>query len=173
MTPILNRQDVLERFMEQYGRLVFTICYSMTGDYFQSEDLAQETFTSAYLHLDSFDGKNEKAWLARIASNKCRDFLKSAANNRVKPAEDESFNLIPAETDTPEEALLASEAEERMDFFCERLKEPYRTIARDYFIGEKSPKEIAEETGKNLKTVQTQIYRAKAMLRKLWKEEER
>lgn len=172
MTPILNRQEILEHFIEQYGRLVFTICYSMTGDYFQSEDLAQETFTSAYLHLDSFDGKNEKAWLARIASNKCRDYLKSAANNRVKPAEEENFISIPAGSDTPEEALLALEAEERMKFLCEKLKEPYRSIAKDYFIGEKSPKAIAEETGKNLKTVQTQIYRAKAMLRKLWKEEE-
>lgn len=157
--------------MEQYGRLVFTICYSMTGDYFQSEDLAQETFTSAYLHLDTFDGKNAKAWLARIASNKCRDFLKSAANNRVKPAEDELFINIPAAADTPEESVLATEAEQRMQLLCKKLKEPYQSIARDCFIGEKSPREIAEQSGKNIKTVQTQIYRAKAMLRDLWKEE--
>lgn len=46
------------------------------------------------------------------------------------------------------------------------LKSPYREIALDYFYRELLPAEIAEKTGKNLKTVQTQIYRAKAMLQK-------
>ena len=32
--------------------------------------------------------------------------------------------------------------------------------------------EIAEKTGKNLKTIQTQIYRAKAMLRKFYRKED-
>ena len=46
------------------------------------------------------------------------------------------------------------------------LKPPYQEIALDYFYRELLPAEIAEKTGKNLKTVQTQIYRAKAMLQK-------
>lgn len=151
--------------------MVFTVCYSMTGDYFQSEDLAQETFVSAYRHLNSFDGKNEKAWLTKIASNKCRDFLKSAANNRVKPAEAEVFAVIPSKTDSPEEALLDADVRGRMAACCRRLKEPYQSIAAAYFLDEENPQEIAERTGKNVKTVQTQIYRAKAMLKKMWKEE--
>lgn len=171
VTPILDRKQTLEYFMKEYGRLVFTVCYSMTGDYFQSEDLAQETFVSAYRHLDSFDGKNEKAWLTKIASNKCRDFLKSAANNRVKPADDEVFAVIPSAGQTPEEELLSADVKDRMAAFCGRLKEPYRSISVAYFLKEESPQEIADRTGKNIKTVQTQIYRAKAMLKKIWKEE--
>lgn len=157
--------------MKEYGRLVFSVCYSITGDYFQSEDLAQETFVSAYRHLDSFDGKNEKAWLTRIATNKCKDFLKSAANRYVAPMEEETFAVIAAEGPTPEEAVLSADVADRMTACCNQLAEPYRSIAVDYFIEEKSPQEISDQTGKNIKTVQTQIYRAKAMLKKKWKEE--
>lgn len=39
--------------MESYSGLIFTICYSMTGDYFEAEDLAQDTFISAFRNLES------------------------------------------------------------------------------------------------------------------------
>ena len=55
---------------------------------------------------------------------------------------------------------------------CMKLKEPYRQVALDYFYHEMEPVEIAEKRGKNLKTIQTQIYRAKAMLRKLYRKED-
>ena len=38
--------------MDSYQKLVFSICYKMTADYFAAEDLAQETFLSAYEHSD-------------------------------------------------------------------------------------------------------------------------
>ena len=47
----------------------------MTADYFAAEDLAQETFLSAYEHFRNFDGSNPKAWLCRIATNKCIDYI--------------------------------------------------------------------------------------------------
>ena len=47
-----------------------------------------------------------------------------------------------------------------------QIKPPYDKIAREHFYEEKSAREIAEESGKNLKTVQTRIYRAKAPIKK-------
>ena len=49
---------------------------------------------------------------------------------------------------------------------CQELKSPYKEIALEHFYKEKTAAQIAAEQGKNLKTVQTQIYRAKAMIRK-------
>ena len=42
-----------------------------------------------------------------------------------------------------------------------------------YFYDEKKAEEIAAEQGKNIKTIQTQIYRARAMLRKIYEKERR
>lgn len=168
MTPDSNDQ-LLENAIEEYGRLILTICSSMTGDYFEAEDLAQDTFLSAYKNLDSFDGANMKAWLVRIASNKCRDYLKSAARRSV-PSPAELFEQV-ADHLVPEDTILQKDTEKKLAEFCGSLKEPYRSIATAYYCEHKNAQEIAKLTGKNLKTVQTQIYRTKAMIQKLWKEE--
>ena len=165
-----NKSQLLENAVEQYGRLILTICNSMTGDHFEAEDLAQDTFISAYKNLDGFDGCNMKAWLVKIASNKCRDYLKSAAR-RSAPAPQETFERVSDAAPIPETAVLEKDTEKQIKELCISLKEPYRSTAIFYFCDQMNAQEISRATGKNLKTTQTQIYRTKAMLRKLWKEE--
>jgi RNA polymerase sigma-70 factor (ECF subfamily) len=48
-----------------------------------------------------------------------------------------------------------------------QLKSPYKEVAYAHFCKELSVPEIAQQTGKNPKTVQTQLYRARAMLKKM------
>ena len=50
-----------------------------------------------------------------------------------------------------------------------QLKSPYKEVAYAHFCEELSVNEIAQRTNKNPKTIQTQLYRAKAMLKKCWK----
>lgn len=142
----------------------------MTQNYFEAEDLAQETFVSAYEHLDSFDGQHEKAWLCRIAMNKCLDFQKKNRRHAI-PQQEEIF-LSLADTENVENHVLAEEVHRELRRACERLKPPYREIAVAYFCQEKSPEEIAQEQKRNIKTVQTQIYRARAKLQKLYGKEQ-
>ena len=52
------------------------------------------------------------------------------------------------------------------------LKPPYNEVARAYYLEERSPKEIAVRYGRSVKTVQTQIYRAREMLKKIYGKEE-
>ena len=73
----MNSKECLESWMEQYENLVFSICYRMTQDYFAAQDITQETFLSVFRHASDFDGINAKAWICRIASNKCVDYLRS------------------------------------------------------------------------------------------------
>lgn len=48
---------------------------------------------------------------------------------------------------------------------CDSLKSPYREIAISHFCKQMSVAEISQKEGKNPKTVQTQLYRAKSMLK--------
>lgn len=64
-----------------------------------------------------------------------------------------------------ERKCLDSEVRQELYDCCSCLKSPYKEVAIDYFYHEMDVKDIVEKTGKNIKTVQTQIYRAKAMLR--------
>ena len=78
----------LEIALEQYERLIFSICYRMVGDYFDAQDVTQETFLTYYKVLERFNGQNEKAFLTKIATNKCLDFLKQKRRKEM-PSEDE------------------------------------------------------------------------------------
>ena len=166
----INSEDFLENLIDNYGKLIFSICYQFTNNYFDAEDLAQETFLAAYRNYDTFDGAHEKAWLTKIATNKCLDYKKSASAKMV-PMEDEYFTLLQTEENETEKNVLEEETKRYLKKICSELKPPYDQVATDYFYRQLSSKEIAEKEGKSIKTIQTQLYRAKAMLKRLWGKE--
>lgn len=165
------REEEFKELVSKYEKLVYTICYSFTKNYFDAEDLAQETFLSAYKHLASFDNDNPKAYLTAIAANKCRDYLKSPSR-KTDSLTNEELSLIEDCSPSPEQEILQKDTTERLHRLCLRLKEPYRTIATDYFYKGIKLSEISRESGRNLKTLETQLYRAKKLLRAMWREEE-
>lgn len=164
----ISTEQYYEHLIDTYQNLIYSICYKIVRDYFEAEDLAQETFLSAYKHLSTFDRQYEKAWLCRIATNKCLDYLKRADRQSI-PTEDEYFLTQKDKEPSPEENVLENEVKRQLFDRCNLLKQPYREIALDYFYNEQTAADIAANTGKNLKTVQTQIYRAKAMLQKKYR----
>lgn len=163
-------QEQFANCIKTYERLIFTICYSFVRNYFDAENLAQETFLSAYRNIEKFDGENLKGWICTIAANKCRDFLKSTARSTISLSEEE-LEYLEDGRNSPEHIVLEKDLEERVQCLCGKLKEPYRTVAINYFCKDLKLSEVAANTGQNLKTLQMQLYRAKQLLRALWKEE--
>ncbi len=137
----------------------------MVGDYFEAQDATQETFLTYYKVLDRFDGTNEKAFLTKIATNKCLDFLKRKGNKEM-PSESEVLESRAGTVSSPEERLLEEEVKEELARACRDLKPPYGQIAYEFYCCDKTAREIAEHKGIKLKTVQTQVLRAKKMLQK-------
>jgi RNA polymerase sigma-70 factor (ECF subfamily) len=160
-----------ENYVAQYKGLIITICLAMTKNYFDAEDLAQETFLAAYRGMERFDGKDPKAWLTTIAVNKCRDYLKSPVHKNLFLSE--SDMAIIADTGTaPEEQAEKNSSEALVRKLCGRLREPYRSVAQGYFCEGKKLSQMAKETGQRLRTLETRLYRSKKLLKVLWKEEQ-
>lgn len=160
------KEITIEELIDTYQNLVFSVCLKITGNYFDAQDLTQDTFLSAFRNLAQFDGVNAKSWVCKIATNKSIDFIRAKSRGQL-PTEDEFFSQVEDAGDSPENAFLKKESKSIVLRICERLKPPYDEIARLYFYEEKTFHEIAQEQGKNEKTVQTQVYRAKAMLKKI------
>ena len=164
----MNSKERFVSWMESYENLVFSICYRMTQDYFAAQDITQETFLSAFRHASDFDGANEKAWICRIASNKCVDYLRNAGRRQI-PTEDEKMPETVSYIGRPEEETLESEVRRQLLEACRSLNPPYDRVAEDYFYLEKKAETIAREQEQNIKTIQTRIYRARNMLREIYR----
>jgi len=167
---IVIEKEQFASCIKEYERLIITICLSFTKNYFDAEDLAQQTFLSAYQNCERFDGSNLKAWLTTIAANKCRDYLKSKARTTVSLS-DEEYEGLKDNGDSPEETVVKKNTMERIQCVCNKLKEPYRTVAISYFCKDIKLSYLAKKTGQNIKTLETQLYRSKKQLKDLWKEE--
>ncbi len=161
----------LEPLVDAYQKLVFTICFRFTQDYFEAENLTQDTFLSYWRRYGQNASSNPKSLLCTIAANRCRDYLKSSRQKTTAPYPPEHFSDAVSSVPTPEGALLDTEVQAKLYRLCGRLKEPYATVARLFYIEGCTLDEIQQQLGGKRKTLQTQLYRARNQLRNWWKEE--
>jgi RNA polymerase sigma-70 factor (ECF subfamily) len=152
--------------VRQYQGLVYTVCRQLVQDGDIAQDLAQETFLAAWRAIDRCPPGCEKQWLARIAANKAKDYLRSAYARRVCVPGDESLEQAAAPPGTePEQTVLNEAAAEALRQTVLALREPYRTPCRLCWLEGHSAAEAARLCGRPEKTVSAQLFRAKKLLR--------
>ncbi len=84
--------DIEAIFRRQFSR-VYRLCYSYLGSAADAEDAAQSVFMKLIDRPRSFESEeHEKAWLIVVASNHCKDVLKSSGRSKVValPSDDAS-----------------------------------------------------------------------------------
>ena len=142
---------------DRYARLVRVICYDVTGDYSQTQDLAQEVFLRAYKLLDRLeDADRFGSWLVSIARNVCREYRRGKFRDRhvlvgLEPPEKET-----QVTENKDDAV--SELHEAM----EKLTEKERLALHVYYLQEQS----AEKAQKLLGVSRSGLYRLLEKARK-------
>jgi RNA polymerase sigma factor (sigma-70 family) len=74
---LAGNRDAFSQIVSRYQSLVCSLTYSATGNLGQSEDLAQETFITAWKHLVHLRERDKlRAWLCGIARNRINNFLR-------------------------------------------------------------------------------------------------
>ena len=151
--------------LRTYEKLVYSICLKMVKNPFDAQDLTQETFLAAWRNMSRCPVGYEKQWLARIASNKAKDYLRSAWARRVNTPGDDVLALEGAPPGSePETQLLDALGEEELTEMILNLREPYCTPCRLVLLEQHTMAEAARLCGRPPKTVEAQVYRAKKML---------
>ena len=151
--------------VQKYQSLVYTVCHQLVPDVGDAQDLTQETFLAAWRAIDRCPPGFEKQWLARIAANKAKDYLRSAWVRRVNTPGDEVLALEGAPPGLePEQQVLDTLGAEELTRMILDLREPYKTPCRLVLLEQHTMAEAARLCGRPEKTVNAQIYRAKKML---------
>lgn len=151
--------------VQKYQALVYTVCHQLVPDIQEAQDLTQETFLAAWRAIDRCPPGFEKQWLARIAANKAKDYLRSAWVRKMNTPGDEVLALEGAPPGMqPEQQVLEALGEEELTGMILNLREPYCTPCRLVLLEQHTMAEAARLCGRPPKTVEAQVYRAKKML---------
>ena len=156
--------STFNRLVEIYQREVYNLCYRILGDAAAADDATQETFISAYHGIGRFRGGTFRAWILRIAGNKCRDQLRAQRRRATIPLDDVSAELESGQQ-SPEECAAARELGNHI---CRALAilpfdQRMAVVLRD--IEGLDYREIAQATGWSMGTVKSRISRGRAALR--------
>lgn len=142
---------------DKYSSAVYRAAFAYCKNSADAEDIVQETFIKRFQANVSFpDDKAEKAWLMRVAANKCRDLFRSARYRYF-------YNSVPLD-----EAELVYETPEESAVYHAVMELPpkYRLVIHLYYYEGYSAAETAKITGRSETAVQTQLYRARKLLKK-------
>jgi RNA polymerase sigma factor CnrH len=160
-------QSAYAKLMRRHREAVFRLARHHAGEESEALDITQETFIAAFAALRRFDCERPvRAWILRIALNKCRDWSRRRTVRRLltfaRPI-DEAAAIADPGLD-PEAALRSSSAvaqiRREVQALPARLREPLILCA----IEGMSQDEAAELLGVSRKTIETRIYRARQKL---------
>ncbi|GIP40542.1 ECF RNA polymerase sigma factor SigW [Paenibacillus sp. J31TS4] len=148
---------------EAYKQDVYKLCWYMTSNRADAEDLCQEAFVKA-LGQDRSRVVEEKAWLLRIAANLCRNHYRRKKNGIQK--EIRSFLLMrPAPPERPEDRVERRELSDEFARRLEKLPEKLRAAITLRYGNGLRLEEVAAVLEIPLGTVKSRIHKGLAQLR--------
>lgn len=172
-----EKEDKETLLYEMFYRRVFNTANHLLRDSQLAQDITQETFISAFEHLDRMDNKEKLgAWLVTICTRKAIDFLRKQKRWNDLATDDVIFDKEMEKAGIPspvEEQLERQWVKERLEEQVNQLHPAYKQVIILKYIYELKEREIAETLNISLGTVKSRLYRARRELKKnLLQEEE-
>ena len=165
--PPPGRQAAFGALIRRHKQPLYRLVVAQIGDPDEALDLVQESFVSAHAALARYDpARSLRAWLARIALNKCRDWHRRRRVRhflaRVLPTEAGERIADPA-ADTQALAIGRDDLAQTLAAIA-RLPAALREPLLLCTVDELSHAEAAEALGITAKAVETRVRRARAAL---------
>lgn len=164
------------RLVDVYSGSIYRLGLKMLGNPQDAEDVLQNTFMNALLHLSTFEGRSSVAtWLYRIASNEALMMIRKrkpevsleleAQEGEAESIEDLKPTVFADWSGLPEEELLSMEGKIILDTTIQSLPETLRIVFILRDIEGLSIKETADTLNLTETNVKTRLLRARMYLR--------
>lgn len=153
--------------VDRYKTLVCSITYSGTGNLSLSEELAQETFLTAWRKLDTLEEWGKlRTWLCGIARNVTRARMREERREPAAGAEalDAAEGVSAAER-TPAERAISQEEQEVLWRALERIPQTYREPMVLFYREQQSVRSVAEQLDLSEDAVKQRLSRGRAKLK--------
>ena len=175
-----------EALVRKHQRRVFAVAVGIVKNPSEAEEVVQETFLSAFEHLDTFRGDARfSTWIFRVASNhalmKLRkkrpeavgdlaDLEPSMAQARQRSEGTSPFDALSQWARRPDEAAAAHEVQEALEGALAALPEEERALLLLRSIDDASHESLAETFHTTVSAVKSRLHRTRLLLRTLMDE---
>ena len=158
-------ESALRAIFDRHYPLLLGDIYRLIPDEYTCKDLAQEVFVELWRKRAELDIHTSlRAYLRRAAINRALNHIK--ANKRIVLEEPEDKHYTPYDTANEIQAKSRQEdLEQALADAIERLPEKCRQVFTLSRFEHLSHREIAEQLGISVKTIENQITKAMRMLR--------
>ena len=170
--------DAFEPLVTENQSRVYHLALKMMSDPEDAYDVSQEAFLKAFTSLKSFKGESSfSSWLYRITANLCLDQLRSRKKQKaaslvyLDDEEAEQELQLPDLRYEPEAETERRELRRAIDGALEKLPAQSRSILLLREASGLSYSEIGETLGLEEGTVKSRLFRARAKLAKILRDE--
>jgi RNA polymerase sigma-70 factor, ECF subfamily len=164
--------EAFKELVTRYGPRIFRLAQNITRNREDAEEVSQDSFTRAFLHMDSFRGDSRfYTWLARIAINQSLMKLRTRRLREVhfdRPAStgDTPFVAeIADDTPTPEQPYSQEELQHILAQAMGELPLTLREVLHLREVEERSTGETARILGLSIAAVKSRGLRGRQKLR--------
>ena len=160
----LGDRAAFAELWKRHSRTAFTKVYQITRNRADAEDVIQDAWLKAFIHLNAFDGRAKfSTWLTRIAINSA---LMGLRRKRSRPEASLESIEIADQTKGVEEQYARRESVERLRRAICRLNPQMRAVVEIQQSNDGQVKEIAELAGISISATKSRLSRARAVLRR-------
>ena len=171
-----RQEEAAERFgaiIERQQRRAARIAYHYLRDPGEVDEVVQDAFLKAFLHLPSFrEDRFFELWFTRILVNACLDRLKAKARRArwLVPSDardNQAADGPPSRELSPEATLLAKERRAHLEAAIDQLPTRQRTAIILRHLEGSTTREVSIVMGLTESTVRVHLFRAIRKLRGL------
>jgi RNA polymerase sigma factor (sigma-70 family) len=159
-------REAFGRIVERYQSLVCSITYGATGSLSLSEDLAQETFVTAWKQLSELREPSKlRAWLCGITRFLIGKELRRQGREPVQAAEPlDAIHELRAPEPSPSAQAVSREEEAILWRALERIPDTYREPLILFYREQQSVESVAEELELSEDAVKQRLSRGRKLL---------
>ena len=147
---------------EQYKVRLFRVCLRYGRDRSDAKDILQEGFIQIFKNIHQFKGEGDiGSWMRQVIVYTALQYLRKWKKDWNHLDSNDFESVFQTEADVFHKLGL-----EELTRMIQQLPKGYRIVFNLYVIEGYSHKEIAELLGVSTNTTKTQLFKAKATLRK-------
>ena len=149
----------IDEAVREYGDSLFRYCLVILGNVQDAQDAVQETFIRYIRKRPLFDNsEHEKAWLLKVAANRCKDMIRFRISHQTVNIEEISIMAKEKENTGIIDALMS-------------LPEKLRSVLLLYYVEGYKTEEIAEMINRSPSAVKMRLMKGRALLKEAYERE--